>query len=201
MIKKRYFLQEPKVKDYLVKGERFIKWKDETEVLDVATIRDTRSGKYAKLPKHPKVRNVLNMDFPDSNHLAKTLTVVSGPDMVNLTYHNFFANKEKIVQNWEADILALAYNPHRANACRQLFLDKIYVRLTLMNKDGKIPVKNFYKMFPADKKRVDGALSASGLPKGKFDSVKLEVFTEEKYKEFLMNLCPRPEIYEIFTSQ
>ncbi|XP_041928275.1 1-phosphatidylinositol 4,5-bisphosphate phosphodiesterase beta-2 [Alosa sapidissima] len=227
MIKKRYFLQEPEVKEYLVKGERFIKWSDdstrtapvtlkmdskgfylywtnqskETEFLDVATIRDTRSGKYAKLPKHPKVRNVLNMDFPDSNHLAKTMTVVSGPDMVNLTYHNFFANKEKVVQNWEADILAMAYNPHRANACRQVFLDKIYVRLTLQtNKDGKIPVKNFYKMFRADKKRVDSALSASGLPKGKFDSVKLEVFTEEKYKEFLSNLCPRPEIYEIFTS-
>lgn len=38
------------------------------------------------------------MDFPDSNYLAKTLTIVTGPDMVNLTYYNFFAAKEKIVQ-------------------------------------------------------------------------------------------------------
>lgn len=38
------------------------------------------------------------MDFPESNHLAKTLTIVSGPDMVNLTYHNFFACKEKVTQ-------------------------------------------------------------------------------------------------------
>lgn len=49
-------------------------------------------------PQHPKVRNVFNMDFPDSNHLAKTLTIVSGMDTVNLTYHNFFASKEKVTQ-------------------------------------------------------------------------------------------------------
>uniref|UniRef100_A0AAY4CYP3 1-phosphatidylinositol 4,5-bisphosphate phosphodiesterase n=2 Tax=Denticeps clupeoides TaxID=299321 RepID=A0AAY4CYP3_9TELE len=227
MIKKRYTLQEPEVKDYLVKGDRFTMWKEdsvrtgpvtmkmdpkgfylywtnqskETHFLDVATIRDTRSGKYAKLPKHPKVRNVLNMDFPDSNHLAKALTVVSGSDMVTLTYHNFFAQKEKVSQNWAADILAIVYNPLRANACRQVFLDKIYVRICLQtNKDGKIPVKNFYKMFPADKKRIDNALSAAGLPKGKFDSIKADVLTEAKFKEFLMHFCPRPEIYEIFTS-
>lgn len=48
--------------------------------------------------QHPKVRNVFNLDFPDSNHLAKTLTVVSGPDTVNLTYYNFFASKEKVTQ-------------------------------------------------------------------------------------------------------
>lgn len=41
---------------------------------------------------------MFNLDFPDSNHLAKTFTVVSGPDTVNLTYHNFFASKEKVTQ-------------------------------------------------------------------------------------------------------
>lgn len=44
--------------------------------------------------QHPKVRNIFNMDFPDSHHLAKSLTIVTGPDTVNLTYHNFFAAKE-----------------------------------------------------------------------------------------------------------
>lgn len=41
---------------------------------------------------------MFNLDFPESNHLAKTLTIVSGPDTVNLTYHNFFASKEKVTQ-------------------------------------------------------------------------------------------------------
>ncbi|XP_034530227.1 1-phosphatidylinositol 4,5-bisphosphate phosphodiesterase beta-2 [Notolabrus celidotus] len=173
----------------------------ETTFLDVATIRDTRTGKYAKLPKHPKVRNVFNLDFPDSNHLAKTLTIVSGLDMVNLTYHNFFASKEKVTQNWANDILAIAYNAARNNSCRQVFLEKIYVRISLhTNKDGKIPVKYIYKMFPADKKRVESALAAAHLPKGKYDSIKPDVFTEAAFKTFLTNLCPRPEIYEIFTS-
>ncbi|KAM6969637.1 1-phosphatidylinositol 4,5-bisphosphate phosphodiesterase beta-2 isoform 2-T2 [Tautogolabrus adspersus] len=173
----------------------------ETTFLDVATIRDTRIGKYAKLPKHPKVRNVFNLDFPDSNHLAKTLTIVSGPDTVNLTYHNFFASKEKVTQNWANDIFAIAYNAARNNACRQVFLEKIYVRISLhTNKDGKIPVKYIYKMFPADKKRVESALASAHLPKGKYDSMKPDVFTEAAFKTFLTNLCPRPEIYEIFTS-
>ncbi|TDG98691.1 hypothetical protein EPR50_G00203190 [Perca flavescens] len=156
MNKKRHFLEPPEVKDYLVKGERFTKWSEdstktapitmkmdpkgfyiywinqskETTFLDVASVRDTRTGKYAKLPKHPKVRNVFNLDFPDSNHLAKTLTIVSGLDTVNLTYHNFFASKEKVTQH---------------------------------------------------------------------DTMKPDVFTESAFKAFLTNLCPRPEIYEIFT--
>uniref|UniRef100_A0A8D3D140 Phosphoinositide phospholipase C n=1 Tax=Scophthalmus maximus TaxID=52904 RepID=A0A8D3D140_SCOMX len=161
----------------------------ETTFLDVATIRDTRTGKYAKLPKHPKVRNVFNLDFPDSNHLAKTLTLVSGPDTVNLTYYNFFASKEKVTQNWANDILAIAYNTARNNASRQVFLEKMYIRVSLQtNKDGKIPVKNIYKMFPADKKRVESALASAHLPKGKYDTMKPDVFTEAAFKAFLTNL-------------
>uniref|UniRef100_A0A8C5GYX7 1-phosphatidylinositol 4,5-bisphosphate phosphodiesterase n=1 Tax=Gouania willdenowi TaxID=441366 RepID=A0A8C5GYX7_GOUWI len=227
MNKKRYFLDPPVVKEYMLKGERFTKWSEdsrkttpvtmkmdpkgffvywinqskETTFLDVATIRDTRTGKCAKLPKQPKVRNVFNMDFPDSNHLAKTFTIVSGPDTVNLTFHNFFASKEKVIQNWADDILAIAYNAARNNSCRQVFLDKIYTRLSLQtNKDGKIPVKNIYKMFPSDKKRVECALASAHLPKGKFDSIKADVFTESAFRVFMVNLCPRPEILEIFTS-
>ncbi|KAK9960260.1 hypothetical protein ABG768_010333 [Culter alburnus] len=226
MSRNRYTLQEPDVKEYLVKGDRFTKWKEdskkttpvtmkmdpkgfylfwinqskETEFLDVATIRDTRAGKYAKVPKHPKVRNIFNMDFPDSHHLAKSLTIVTGPDTVNLTYHNFFAAKE-VAQMWADDILAIAYNTLRANACRHTYLEKVYVRLLLhTNKDGKIPVKNIFKMFPADKKRVEAALAAANLPKGKFDTIKTDVFTEAAFKTFMLNLCPRPEINEIFTS-
>uniref|UniRef100_A0A669EUG1 Phosphoinositide phospholipase C n=1 Tax=Oreochromis niloticus TaxID=8128 RepID=A0A669EUG1_ORENI len=178
----------------------FVYWinqSKETTFLDVATIRDTRTGKYAKLPKHPKVRNVFNLDFPDSNHLAKTLTIVSGPDMVNLTYHNFFASKEKVTQNWADDILATAYNAARNNACRQVFLDKIYPCFLL---SGSLFFFSIYKMFPADKKRVESALAAAQLPKGKYDTIKPDVFTETAFRSFMTHLCPRPEIYEIFTS-
>uniref|UniRef100_A0A669C133 Phosphoinositide phospholipase C n=1 Tax=Oreochromis niloticus TaxID=8128 RepID=A0A669C133_ORENI len=172
----------------------FVYWinqSKETTFLDVATIRDTRTGKYAKLPKHPKVRNVFNLDFPDSNHLAKTLTIVSGPDMVNLTYHNFFASKEKVTQVINRCICVVADNH---------MLVHLYSRYPCFLLSGSLFFFSIYKMFPADKKRVESALAAAQLPKGKYDTIKPDVFTETAFRSFMTHLCPRPEIYEIFTS-
>ncbi|XP_055219343.2 1-phosphatidylinositol 4,5-bisphosphate phosphodiesterase beta-2 isoform X3 [Gorilla gorilla gorilla] len=220
-------LLPPKVKAYLSQGERFIKWDDETtvaspvilrvdpkgyylywtyqskemEFLDITSIRDTRFGKFAKMPKSQKLRDVFNMDFPDNSFLLKTLTVVSGPDMVDLTFHNFVSYKENVGKVWAEDVLALVKHPLTANASRSTFLDKILVKLKMqLNSEGKIPVKNFFQMFPADRKRVEAALSACHLPKGKNDAINPEDFPEPVYKSFLMSLCPRPEIDEIFTS-
>ncbi|XP_062060725.1 1-phosphatidylinositol 4,5-bisphosphate phosphodiesterase beta-2 isoform X1 [Lepus europaeus] len=220
-------LRPPQVKAYLSQGERFIKWDDETalaspvilrvdpkgyylywtfqskemEFLDVTSIRDTRFGKFAKMPKSQKLREVFNMDFPDNHFLLKTLTVVSGPDMVDLTFHNFVSYKENVGKDWAEDVLALAKHPLTANAPRSTFLDKILVKLKMqLNPEGKIPVKNFFQMFPADRKRVEAALGACHLPKGKNDAINPEDFPESVYKSFLMSLCPRPEIDEIFTS-
>ncbi|XP_047594344.1 1-phosphatidylinositol 4,5-bisphosphate phosphodiesterase beta-2 isoform X4 [Lutra lutra] len=173
----------------------------EMEFLDITSIRDTRFGKFAKIPKSQKLRDVFNMDFPDNNFLLKTLTVVSGPDMVDLTFHNFVSYKENVGKSWAEDVLALAKHPLTANASRSTFLDKILVKLKMqLNPEGKIPVKNFFQMFPADRKRVEAALSACHLPKGKNDAINPEDFPESVYKSFLMSLCPRPEIDEIFTS-
>ncbi|KAL2790373.1 1-phosphatidylinositol 4,5-bisphosphate phosphodiesterase beta-2 isoform 2 [Daubentonia madagascariensis] len=220
-------LLPPKVKAYLSQGERFIKWDDETavaspvilrvdpkgyylywtyqskemEFLDITSIRDTRFGKFAKIPKSQKLRDVFNMDFPDNTFLLKTLTVVSGPDMVDLTFHNFVSYKENVGKVWAEEVLALVKHPLMANAPRSTFLDKILVKLKMqLNPEGKIPVKNFFQMFPADRKRVEAALSACHLPKGKNDAINPEDFPEAVYKSFLMSLCPRPEIDEIFTS-
>ncbi|XP_048341976.1 1-phosphatidylinositol 4,5-bisphosphate phosphodiesterase beta-2 isoform X2 [Sphaerodactylus townsendi] len=220
-------LTPPEVKEYLTKGERFIKWDDDTtnaspvilrvdpkgfylywtfqnkeiDFLDIASIQDTRAGKFAKIPKSQKLQEVFNLDFPDNNFLLKTLTVVTGPDMVDLTFHNFVSYKENVGKSWADDILAIAKNPFTYNACRYSFLEKIHVRLKLqLNADGKIPVRNIFQIFPADRKRVEAALSACHLPKGKNDGINPEDFPETVYKSFLMNLCPRPEIDEIFTS-
>ncbi|XP_075860357.1 1-phosphatidylinositol 4,5-bisphosphate phosphodiesterase beta-2 isoform X1 [Microcebus murinus] len=220
-------LLPPKVKAYLSQGERFIKWDDETtvaspvilrvdpkgyylywtyqskekEFLDITSIRDTRFGKFAKIPKSQKLRGVFDMDFPDNTFLLKTLTVVSGPDMVDLTFHNFVSYKENVGKLWAEDVLALVKHPLTVNAPRSTFLDKILVKLKMqLSPEGKIPVKNFFQMFPADRKRVEAALSACHLPKGKNDAINPEDFPEPVYKSFLMSLCPRPEIDEIFTS-
>ncbi|NWI44068.1 PLCB2 phosphodiesterase, partial [Picathartes gymnocephalus] len=194
-------LQPTEVKEYLCKGDRFIKWDDEREILDITSIRDTRVGRFAKMPKSLKLREVFNLDHPYSTFLLKTLTIVSGPDMVDLTFHNFVAYKENICKVWAEDIMAIARNPLTYNAPRYTFLEKILVKLKLqLNEEGKIPVRNIFQMFPADKKRVEEALSACHLPNGKNDAINPEDFPEPVYKTFLMNLCPRPEIDEIFTS-
>uniref|UniRef100_A0A8C5NM67 1-phosphatidylinositol 4,5-bisphosphate phosphodiesterase n=1 Tax=Junco hyemalis TaxID=40217 RepID=A0A8C5NM67_JUNHY len=220
-------LQPTKVKDYLCKGGRFIKWDDETsnaspvilrvdpqgfyvywtyqsterEILDITSIRDTRAGRFAKTPKSPKLRDVFNLDHPHSTFLLKNLTIVSGSDMVDLTFHNFVAYKEEICKDWAEDIMAIARNPLTYNAPRSTFLEKILVKLKLqLNEEGKIPVRNIFQMFPADKKRVEEALRACHLPNGKNDAINPEDFPVPVYKTFLMNLCPRPEIDEIFTS-
>ncbi|NWX43213.1 PLCB2 phosphodiesterase, partial [Steatornis caripensis] len=194
-------LQPPEVKEYLSKGERFIKWDDEMEILDITSIRDTRVGRFAKIPKCQKLREVFNLDFPHSTFLLKTLTVVSGPDMVDLTFHNFVSYKENVGKSWAEDIMAIVRNPLTYNASRYTFLEKILVKLKMqLNAEGKIPVRNIFQMFPADRKRVEAALSACHLPKGKNDAINPEDFPETVYKTFLMNLCPRPEIDEIFTS-
>ncbi|NWW59536.1 PLCB2 phosphodiesterase, partial [Ifrita kowaldi] len=194
-------LQPTEVKEYLCKGDRFIKWDDEREILDITNIRDTRAGRFAKMPKSLKLREVFNLDYPYSTFLLKTLTIVSGPDMVDLTFHNFVSYKENICKDWAEDIMAIARNPLMYNAPRYTFLEKILVKLKLqLNEEGKIPVRNIFQMFPADKKRVEEALSACHLPNGKNDAINPEDFPEPVYKTFLMNLCPRPEIDEIFTS-
>ncbi|NWH94791.1 PLCB2 phosphodiesterase, partial [Aegithalos caudatus] len=194
-------LQPTEVKEYLCKGDRFIKWDDEREILDITSIRDTRTGRFAKMPKSLKLREVFNLDYPYSTFLLKTLTIVSGPDMVDLTFHNFVSYKENICKDWAEDIMAIARNPLMYNAPRYTFLEKSLVKLKLqLNEEGKIPVRNIFQMFPADKKRVEEALSACHLPNGKNDAINPEDFPEPVYKTFLMNLCPRPEIDEIFTS-
>ncbi|ETE69770.1 1-phosphatidylinositol-4,5-bisphosphate phosphodiesterase beta-2, partial [Ophiophagus hannah] len=176
-------LTSPEVKKYMTEGERFIKWDDEIEFLDITSIRDTRVGKFAKIPKNHKLREVFNLDFPNNNFLHKILTVVSGPDMVDLTFHNFVSYKENVGKNWADDIMDFVRNPFIYNASRYTFLEKI-----------------IFQMFPADRKRVEAALSACHLPQGKNDGINPEDFPETVYKTFLMNLCPRPDINEIFTS-
>ncbi|XP_052356417.1 1-phosphatidylinositol 4,5-bisphosphate phosphodiesterase beta-1-like, partial [Oncorhynchus keta] len=54
-------------------------------------------------------------------------------------------------------------------------------------------------MFSADRKRVETALENCNLPSGRSDCIPQEDFTPELYKVFLTNICPRPEIDNIFS--
>uniref|UniRef100_H2ZXW7 Phosphoinositide phospholipase C n=1 Tax=Latimeria chalumnae TaxID=7897 RepID=H2ZXW7_LATCH len=147
-----------------------------------------------------KLREVFNLDFPENNFLAKTLTVVSGPDMVDLTFHNFVSYKDNVNKLWAPELLTIAIHPLTTNASRYAFLEKIYVRLKLqLNDEGKIPVRNIYQMFPADRKKVESALSSCHLPKGKVSICFYPNFKKKSPRQLRLRCVTRP-IEKVFSN-
>ncbi|KAM8880723.1 1-phosphatidylinositol 4,5-bisphosphate phosphodiesterase beta-3 [Synchiropus picturatus] len=169
----------------------------EVEILDISTIRDTRTGKFAKQPKDPKVREVLGFGKGE-NVEGKLVTVVYGNDLVNISFLNFQAMQEDTAKIWTDELFQLATNILSQNSSRNIFLLKAYTKLKLqVNQDGKIPVKNILKMF-SDKKRVETSLEQCGLVNNRSEGIKPDDFTWEAFQRFLDSLCLRPEIQSIF---
>ncbi|XP_077170731.1 1-phosphatidylinositol 4,5-bisphosphate phosphodiesterase beta-1 isoform X3 [Paroedura picta] len=127
------------------------------------------------------------------------LTIVYGPDLVNISYLNLVAAQEEIAKEWAEEIFSLATNLLAQNMSRESSLQKAYTKLKLqVTTEGRIPLKSIYRLFSADRKRVETALEACNLPSARNDSIPQEDFTPEIYREFLSNMCPRPEIDHIF---
>ncbi|KAJ0006402.1 hypothetical protein NQD34_013675 [Periophthalmus magnuspinnatus] len=169
----------------------------EVDILDISIIRDTRTGRYAKQPKDPKVREVLGFGKGE-NVEGKLVTIVCGTDLVSISFLNFQAVQEDTAKVWTDELFTLATNILSQNAARNTFLLKAYTRLKLqVNQEGKIAVKNILKLF-SDKKRVETALEQCGLINNKSEGVKSEDFTWEAFQKFLDSLCLRPEIQSIF---
>ncbi|XP_073904477.1 1-phosphatidylinositol 4,5-bisphosphate phosphodiesterase beta-3 isoform X2 [Castor canadensis] len=170
----------------------------EVDILDISSIRDTRTGRYARLPKDPKIREVLGFGGPDARLEEKLMTVVAGPDPVNTTFLNFMAVQDDTVKVWSEELFKLAMNILAQNASRNTFLRKAYTKLKLqVNQDGRIPVKNILKMFSADKKRVETALESCGLNFNRSESIRPDEFSFKIFERFLNKLCLRPDIDKI----
>ncbi|XP_062051894.1 1-phosphatidylinositol 4,5-bisphosphate phosphodiesterase beta-3 isoform X1 [Lepus europaeus] len=217
-------LEPPTVVETLRRGSKFIKWDEEAssrnlvtlrvdpsgfflywtgpnmevDTLDISSIRDTRIGRYARLPKDPKIREVLGFGGPDARPEEKLMTVVAGPDPVNTTFLNFMAVQDDTAKVWSEELFKLAMNILAQNASRNTFLRKAYTKLKLqVNQDGRIPVKNILKMFSADKKRVETALESCGLNFNRSESIRPDEFSLEIFERFLNKLCLRPDIDKI----
>uniref|UniRef100_A0A8D8UQL2 1-phosphatidylinositol 4,5-bisphosphate phosphodiesterase classes I and II n=1 Tax=Cacopsylla melanoneura TaxID=428564 RepID=A0A8D8UQL2_9HEMI len=79
----------------------YLYWEDqnkEIDILDIATIRDTRTGKQSKIPKDPKLRQLVTMGSQDTLK-EKTATICCGADFVNLSFVNFCTTKKEIAEN------------------------------------------------------------------------------------------------------
>uniref|UniRef100_A0AAQ6AFZ7 1-phosphatidylinositol 4,5-bisphosphate phosphodiesterase n=1 Tax=Amphiprion ocellaris TaxID=80972 RepID=A0AAQ6AFZ7_AMPOC len=211
-------LKPVSVHEALKKGGKFIKWDEEpnsgpptlvtlkvdpdgfflywtggsnleVETLDISTIRDTRTGKYAKQPKEPKVREVLG--FGKENVEGKLVTVVHGNDLANISFLNFQAMQEDTAKIWTDELFTLATNILSQNATRNTFLLKAMMY-------NSLPLSySILKMF-SDKKRVETALEQCGLVNNRSEGIKPDDFTYEAFQKFLDSLCLRPEIQSIF---
>ncbi|XP_033927743.1 LOW QUALITY PROTEIN: 1-phosphatidylinositol 4,5-bisphosphate phosphodiesterase beta-3 [Melopsittacus undulatus] len=217
-------LEPPRVPEMLVRGSKFIRWEEEpatrtlvtlrvdpdgfflywtgpsmeVDLLDIAVIRDTRTGRYARVPKDPRTRELLGFGVAGGHPQERLLTVVHGPDMVNITFLNFLAVQDHVAKVWTEELFKLATNILARNASRNTFLRKAYTKLRLqVNQDGRIPVKNILKMFSADKKRVESALESCGLSCNRADSIPPELFSLDTFRRFLSKLCLRPDIDRI----
>ncbi|XP_013102544.1 1-phosphatidylinositol 4,5-bisphosphate phosphodiesterase classes I and II isoform X2 [Stomoxys calcitrans] len=215
------------VSQALQDGEKFIKWDDdsyvgtpvtmrvdpngfflywvdqnnEMDMLDIASIRDVRTGQYAKKPKDPKLSQIVTLGSQDTLE-EKTVTVCHGSDFVNISFINFCCTKKEIAQHWCDGLMRLAYSLMHLNGSINMFLKKAHTKLCLqVDKSGSIPVKNIVKMFAQnkdDRKRVEKALENTGLPSGKTEAVPVSKFTFEEFYNLYKNLTQRNEVEKVF---
>ncbi|XP_012221667.1 1-phosphatidylinositol 4,5-bisphosphate phosphodiesterase classes I and II isoform X2 [Linepithema humile] len=215
------------VSQQLQEGEKFVKWDEdsgiatpvtlkvdkygfylhwvdqnnEMDMLDIAVIRDTRTGKYAKIPKDSKLKSLVTMGSQDSLE-DKTITICYGSDFVNMNFINFCTTRAEIAQHWTEQLFQLAYNLIQLNTSTTMFLLKAHTKLILTaDKSEKIPVKNIIKMFTQnkeDRKRVEKALDISGFPSGKSDVVPLSKFQFEDFFNFYKSLTQRSDVEKVF---
>ncbi|XP_038127133.1 1-phosphatidylinositol 4,5-bisphosphate phosphodiesterase beta-1 [Cyprinodon tularosa] len=221
-------LQPPRVSHTLRNGSNFIKWDEDlstvtpvtlhvdphgfylfwtdqnkdTELLDLTFVKDVRTGRSTKPPKEAKLRELLDVGNLVGRLENRMVTVVTASDLVNVGQLNFIASQEDEAKLWCEELFSLATNLLSHNLNRDHSLLKAYVKLTLQpNAEGKIPVKNIGRLFSSDRKRIENALESCKLPNGRGESIKLEDFTLDVYKNFLDSLCPRPELSAIFKLQ
>uniref|UniRef100_A0A8C1U2M9 Phosphoinositide phospholipase C n=1 Tax=Cyprinus carpio TaxID=7962 RepID=A0A8C1U2M9_CYPCA len=146
-----------------------------------------------------KLRELLDVGTLEGKLEDRTLTVVSGADMVNITYLNFTAFSEEVakVTSWAEELFSLASNLLAQNMSRESCLEKIL--MLQLTAEGGIPVKNIFRLFSADRRRVENALEVCSLPTGRNDTIPQDTFTPDVYRQLLNNICPRNDIDTIFS--
>uniref|UniRef100_A0A8C1EQU9 Phosphoinositide phospholipase C n=1 Tax=Cyprinus carpio carpio TaxID=630221 RepID=A0A8C1EQU9_CYPCA len=141
-------LKPVSVHDVLKRGSKFVKWDEEAnsipslvtlkvdpdgfflywsvgtmEILDISQIRDTRTGRFARMPKDPRLRETLGLNKGDSSP-EMLLTIVYGNDLVNISFLNFQAVQDGYCKVWTDELFKLATNILSQNASRNTFLFK-----------------------------------------------------------------------------
>uniref|UniRef100_A0AAY4CBK6 Phosphoinositide phospholipase C n=1 Tax=Denticeps clupeoides TaxID=299321 RepID=A0AAY4CBK6_9TELE len=210
-------LKPVSVPESLKKGGRFMKWDDDLSTATPVTLRVDPQGYFLywtdqnkvvlfccgcilhppTSPQEAKLRELLDVGNLVGRIENKMLTVVTGPDMVNITYLNFMAFQEEVAKEWADELFSLASNLLAQNMARE---SKMLVGMNVFL-FFPCPGRSIGRMFSADRKRVETALESCSLPSGRVSIFPQEDFTPEIYKAFLSNICPRPDINQIFAEK
>lgn len=174
----------------------------ETDTLEISSIRDTRTGKYARVPSSAKLRTTINYCGNTDSLEDKQIQIIYGSQFNNLDEINFSCASKDLAQLWTSELMKMAYNSESINSCPLTFLKKAHARLRFMVEKGDVlPVKKLTRMLTKDKvemKRVEKALELTNLPSSRNDSILIDDFTFEKFLSFYKNLVQRQELEQIF---
>ncbi|GIY67244.1 1-phosphatidylinositol-4,5-bisphosphate phosphodiesterase classes I and II [Caerostris darwini] len=89
-----------------------------------------------------KLRDSITMGTPDTPLEDKQVTVVYGPELVNVNTLHFSCNCKETAQLWTDHLLKMAYNLMAINAPATVFLEKAHTKVQLLtDRDSRIPVK------------------------------------------------------------
>lgn len=145
-----------------------------------------------------KLRDSVSMGAPDVPLEEKTVTVLYGPDLVNVSAISFCGTSREVAQLWSDELLSMAYNLLSLNAPAATFLEKAHTKLLLCtDREGRLPVKSVLRMFAQhrdDRKRVERALEAVGLAAGKNDTLAPERLCLDVFLRFYRHLVGRQEV-------
>lgn len=174
----------------------------ETDTLEISSIRDTRTGKYARVPSSGKLRTTINLTSNTDPLEDKQIQIIYGSQFNELKEINLSCASKDLAILWTNELMKMAYNIYAINSCPLTFLKKAHAKLRFMVEKGdKLPVKKLTRMLTRDKadiKRVEKALEMTNLPSSRNDSILIDEFTFEKFLSFYKNLVQRQELEQIF---
>uniref|UniRef100_K1PR23 Phosphoinositide phospholipase C n=1 Tax=Magallana gigas TaxID=29159 RepID=K1PR23_MAGGI len=172
------------------------------DYLDISYIRDTRTGRYARVPKEGKLRDQCMIGPSDIPTEDKTITVCYGKDMTNIDFVNFVCASREVAREWTDELLKFATNLLALNSSVLSYLEKVHTKLThVLDVNGRIPVKNIVKMVARDsndKRKVEKALDSVGFVAGKNETIDPNRFSFEEFFSFYRHLVGRTEVDKVF---